>query len=105
MNHHKLLLTIVFVATLGLVHAQSVGIGAKGGLNLAKLTTETSGSSSSSDFWLRYHVGVFADFRFAKFTVQPEILYSRQGSRDPDAAGKPRVNLEYASIPVLFKWH
>jgi len=105
MNHRKVLLTVIFVAALQIVQAQSIGLGAKGGLSLTSLTTESPLGSSSPGLWPRYHLGMFADFRFTKFSIQPEILYSRQGSKDADATGKPRVNLEYVSMPVLFKWH
>src|SRR5213078_3889348 len=81
--------------------AQSeISIGAKGGLNMTKLEM-----SSSTEFWARYHLGLFANFRFAKFSLQPEVLYSQQGSRDAYSADHSRSNLEYIAIPVLFKWY
>ena len=74
MKSYKALLTIIFVTVVIVVRAQSVSVGAKGGLSLTRLSPESVSIPSSKDFWLRYHLGVFADFRFAKFSVQPEVL-------------------------------
>ncbi|HWA34856.1 MAG TPA: porin family protein [Cyclobacteriaceae bacterium] len=104
MNYRRLLPTVVLVASVAACYAQSMSIGAKGGLNFTRISNAGISGSPSSGFWARYHVGIFGNFKFSKFTLQPEILYSRQGTKDPDATGQPRINLEYASIPVLFKW-
>jgi hypothetical protein len=102
----RFIIVALFMLTVVRSSAQPlISLGAKGGLNLAKLNFESSGGSSAGDFWARYHLGVFADFRFNKFSIQPEILYSRQGNKFSDPSLETRVNLEYVSVPVLFKWY
>ncbi len=104
MNYLRFLLIIFFVSTVVVAHGQSVSIGAKGGLSLTRVSNAGISGSPSSGFWPRYHLGIFGNIKFAKFTLQPEVLYSRQGTKDSDATGQPRMNLEYVSIPVVFKW-
>jgi len=49
------------------------------------------------DYKAGIHGGVFGEFRFNKFAIQPELLYSRQG-------GKNAVR-DYFTIPVMAKYY
>ncbi len=107
MNRIKFSLLIFFTSVWFVGHSQSISIGAKGGLSLTTLATTNSGTTTTPDWWSRYHIGLFANFSLGKFSIQPEVLYSRQGSREKDVSTgvDARINLEYVSVPVLFKWN
>lgn len=83
-------------------HAQSVGIGIKGGLNFAKL----SGSESLSQNYNNrtgYHFGAYALFKLGKVGIQPELLYSKQGSKYTINTTDFDANFSYINIPILLK--
>lgn len=51
-----------------------------------------------------FHAGVFADIPLsARFALQPELLYSRQGFNVGGNANLGNVSLHYLSLPVLVK--
>lgn len=76
----KKLTLIAFVLFVGLVSAQAqvtVSPGIRGGLNLARLT-----NIDNNDMKSDYYVGGLVEIKFNKlFTLQPELTYSRQGSK------------------------
>jgi hypothetical protein len=86
--------------------AQGIQFGLKSGLNLAKFD-----SPPGSQFSPGFNGGVFAQFRMKKFIVQPEILYSQQGSSEKVnfSSGGPPVVISlksifnYLNIPILAK--
>lgn len=82
--------------------AQSVGIGIKGGPNFAKL----SGSQSFSQNYNNrtgYHFGAYVLFKLGKIGIQPELLYSKQGSNFSVNTSNFEANFDYINIPILFK--
>ena len=51
------------------------------------------------------HLGLLAEIIVSdKFSVQPELLYSGQGSSDNRAPGFSRIKLDYITLPVLGKF-
>lgn len=80
----------------GSVSAQNVDFGVKGGLNFATLAGDADGDGVTS-----VHIGGLAviglnDF----FAIQPEIMYSGQGS---DFDGQ-ELQIDYINVPVLAKF-
>lgn len=69
--------------------------GVKAGLNLATVT------KSDGDMKPSIYAGVFAEFLLVEdyLTLQPELIYSRQGVKDGDM----KMRLNYFNIPVMFK--
>ena len=70
--------------------------GLKLGLNVSNIAGKNArfyNFSNRTDI----HGGVFGDFKFNKFAIQPELLYSRQG-------GKEKL-LEYFTIPIMAKYY
>lgn len=71
---------IAFVLFIGLVSSQAqvkVSPGLRGGLNLSRLT-----NIDNNDMKSDYYVGGLVEIKFNKlFTLQPELTYSRQGSK------------------------
>jgi hypothetical protein len=107
-----LLLTAFYFSTS---YAQiGVRLGIKGGVNFSSL------NSDFEDFDLEnrtgYHVGAFGTFKFTKLAIQPELLYSTQGSNSSDVpvfddfgnligTGDLENNFNYVSIPILAKFY
>ncbi|MBO5963247.1 MAG: outer membrane beta-barrel protein, partial [Bacteroidales bacterium] len=58
------------------VNAQKVNFGLKGGLNLSNWST------NDSEMKIGFHAGGYAQIKFNKmFAVQPEVLYSMEGTK------------------------
>ena len=94
----KKLFLVGALALFGAMNAQ-VKYGAKAGLNIATLNGDEEGLKSLVGF----HVGGFAQIPLAaKFTFQPEVVYSAQGAKEDGGNGK--WNLGYINVPLMFKY-
>ena len=94
----KKLFLVGALALFGAMNAQ-VKYGAKAGLNIATLNGDVEGAKSLVGF----HVGGFAQVPLAaKFTFQPEVVYSAQGAKEDGGDGKN--NLGYINVPLMFKY-
>ena len=95
-------LSFAFVFCMSL-QAQ-VRFGVKAGLNLANISvSDASGSSFSMkpDFY----AGVLASIPLVgKLSLQPEVVYSGQGSDVKEGGDKGKYNLGYVNVPVLVKY-
>lgn len=110
----KTLLLLCFLGGVSLSYAQSTKFGVIGGLNLATLSSTTSGSTNSSSSLAGFHIGVFADFEVTpSLSIQPGILYSLKGGTD-DASqtsgsttihATDKVTLNYIEVPVNVYYH
>jgi hypothetical protein len=75
----KTLLTLVFAAASLVALAQAeVGIGIKAGPNFA--TLDVSDPMATYENRTGWHGGAFVSFKFSKIAIQPELLFSQQGS-------------------------
>lgn len=79
-----------------------IKLGAKAGANFANIT--------DGDMKTSFHVGVLGEVFFNdKFSIQPEILYSSQGSKfkDPsdDLVSKLDYTLDYINVPIMAKYY
>ncbi|PHS07965.1 MAG: hypothetical protein COA88_07585 [Kordia sp.] len=94
----KLLLSaLVVCAFVFTTNAQEVTFGAKAGLNMANLV----GDVEDNSMLIGAHVGGMVEISFSdKFAVQPELLFSIQGTKDDDAS----FNLNYINVPVMAKY-
>lgn len=96
----------------GAIYAQTpdVKIGAKAGVNFAKLT--------DGDMYTGFHLGGLAEIYInEKFSIQPELLYSAQGSESSSSAsttafgvtmsgkGDSKLKLSYINIPIMAKYY
>lgn len=81
-----------------LLIAQDVDFGVKAGLNISNFTGGDADRNSLTSF----HVGAIAEVKLSdKFSLQPELLYSRQGSEANDAV---KVKVDYLAIPLMAKY-
>ncbi|GAA4751851.1 porin family protein [Flavisolibacter ginsenosidimutans] len=82
------------------VHAQNVDFGLKGGLNLASWTTNSNGAGYQNR--LAYHVGGLAQINLTpQIAVQPEVVYSSQGTKYTLGSNEHSLALNYINIPVM----
>lgn len=94
------------VFAFGLANAQDVKFGVKGGLNLSSLTGDIEDAKSLIGF----HIGGFAEIKLTdKFAIQPELLYSTQGSKMKETVFTESFEynnkLDYLNIPVMAKYY
>jgi len=98
----KKLLIVVAVATLGIsqqLSAQEVKLGTKVGLNISNF----SGGDADRNSLIGFHVGFISEISLSeKFSLQPELLYTQQGSEAQDVV---KVKLDYISVPVMAKFY
>lgn len=103
----KIFLAVLFI-NLGIfsgfaqVGSGPVQWGVKGGVNFANITgDDLDDVQSKTDF----HAGLLTEIPVnERFSVQPELLYSRQGFKVADNEyGKAKYNIQYIQVPVLLK--
>lgn len=104
----KPLLVLLSVLCLFVVaRSQQLSYGAKVGLNFSSMDTE--GESIKMGF----NGGVFAQLKIAKFSIQPELLYSMQGAKydyetqwgDIIIQYTGKVNTTYLSVPIMLQYN
>lgn len=95
------LTAVLLIAASAAAQAQ-FSVGLKGGLNFANL--DVTDIAGTYDNRTGYHLGAFTQFKFTKFAIQPEIIYSEQGSKvkDPNL-GSLESNFSYVNIPIILK--
>lgn len=96
----KLLVLALVLSSVAASYAQvQVALGIKGGVNISKLD-----SDYSSDNITAFHGGAFALFKLTKIGIQPEVLFSQQGSSIDDVSlDKGDLKTSYLAIPVMLK--
>lgn len=99
----KLLLSAaIAIFAMANVNAQGVKFGAKAGLNLANI----GGDIEENKGIIGFHVGGVAEISFSeKFSLQPELLFSAQGTKFEEGGDKLTMKLNYISIPVMAKYY
>ena len=87
--------------------AQEFSFGPKVGYNNAKLEGKNFRDFHDSNSKNGYHVGFFAEIRFNKLAIQPEVYYSSAGGtwRNTTANVDRDFNLEYVNVPVMIKYY
>ena len=106
----KRLLTALAVISLSFTQAQEVKFGTKVGLNISTLR----GDINYTKYKTGFHVGGFVEIKVSdNFFLQPEILYSKQGTKSEQKISNYgqglKINytqdLSYLNIPVMAKIH
>src|SRR5687767_13717662 len=96
---------IVFLLSVvgnGVFAQAQVALGLKAGVNVSKLNNDDLESSSITSF----HGGAFALFKFTAIGIQPELLFSQQGTSIDDVSlGKGDLKMSYMTIPVMVKFY
>lgn len=106
----KIVLTAVAVLGFVVSNAQEVKYGAKLGLNLSNF----AGDAEDANGKLGLLVGGFAEIKISdKFAIQPELLFSAQGSKSEESesssgfssTSEDTQKLNYLNIPVMAKYY
>ncbi|HEX6890099.1 MAG TPA: porin family protein [Chryseolinea sp.] len=102
----KLLLTS-FVMVLALYSfGQGISGGVKAGMNLANQKISGSGFSLDTKAKPGLHAGAFFVIMLnEKFGIQPEALFSMQGSKVDVAGNDGKLKFNYITVPVLFRYN
>ena len=106
-----IILCTLFLSASAIAQDQKVKLGIKAGLNLATLTFDESELDSSSK--AGFTAGVMVEIPMTKkFSIQPEIMYSQQGTKtsfsDSDVTNsnyESTIKLNYLNIPVMLKYY
>ena len=99
----KRIITLLLLVVASGAYAQGIRVGAKAGLNFAGQITRADGySRSSSSILTSYHVGGYVTCKFSEVVgLQPELLFSVQGSKNGDM----KLKLSYINVPVLVRFN
>ncbi|RZJ66034.1 MAG: PorT family protein [Flavobacterium sp.] len=103
----KIVLTALVAACTIAAHAQEkkVRFGVKGGLNVATQKIEELGSIDQESK-IGFHVGGVVEFAFTEnLSLQPEVVYSKQGTTLEDAGEKIDFHVDYVNVPIVFKYN
>ena len=100
----KIILSAIAVMAFGFANAQETRFGVKGGLNIS---TVVGGDVENTKSLVGFHVGGFAEIHIVqKFFIQPELLFSTQGTKVDGPFGVDGdIKLNYLNIPVLAKYY
>lgn len=101
----KLLLVLTLLSATVLAHGQArFELGLKGGLNLSNISSDANASYNSRT---GFHGGLYGMIKVANIGIQPELLYSQQGSEVnfDNAANDFKQDFVYMSIPVMVKFY
>ncbi len=87
-------IAVVFLLFTGATSAQHFNIGIKGGLNAYSITEK---SVFDETLKAGLHVGLIGHIHLSNnFALQPELVYSMQGSKS--------IDLNYVNVPLLFQY-
>lgn len=111
MKKSMLLISALFLSVTLMAQTDKVKLGVKAGLNLSSLSFDESELNSSNK--TGFTAGVMVEIPLTKnFSLQPELLYSQQGSKssffDSDVTNsqyKSTITLNYLNIPVMLKYY
>jgi hypothetical protein len=94
----KIILLLITCTISIYMYAQSPSFGIKGGLNVASIVNSKSSK-------IAYHAGVFTGIHVSsKWSIQPEVIYSKQGVRQSVSGSNYDINLDYLNIPLLIQF-
>lgn len=81
-----------------------VALGIKGGLNFANLDVKSS-ASTNYESRTGYHAGAFGLIKITAFAIQPEILFSKQGTQYTVTTTSFEENYDYINVPIMLKFY
>ncbi|WP_258104301.1 porin family protein [Marinoscillum sp. MHG1-6] len=102
MKKFLILISLLSITLVSYSQAK-VELGLKGGLNMAKISSDESAVDLSNK--TGYHFGVYGLIKVASIGIQPEILYSTKGTEVSVASLSQDFSQEYSylDIPVMLK--
>jgi hypothetical protein len=101
----KLLSLAVVLIGLGVAQKSlaqvQFALGVKGGANFAKVNVSDPSATWNGKTGL--HGGAFALFKFTKIGIQPELIFSQQGSTVKFNSQDLNANFSYLNVPIILK--
>ncbi len=97
-----LLVAGVLVSKTTLAQVQ-FSLGIKGGVNFANINV--SDPQATWDGKTGFHGGAFALFKVTAFAVQPELIFSQQGSKVTFNSQDINANFSYLNVPIIAKFY
>jgi hypothetical protein len=79
-------------------------VGIKGGLNFSKIDPQAS-VATNLDGATGFHGGAFALIKVAMIGIQPELLFSKQGSEFKVNTTDYEANFDYINVPIILKFY
>ncbi|WP_026714989.1 porin family protein [Flavobacterium daejeonense] len=102
----KVVLSAIAVFVFGITNAQDTKFGIKGGVNFANQKFEASGSSMTANSIVGVQIGGLIEAKINdKFAIQPELLFSTEGSKLKADGEEFLFNLSYINVPVMAKFY
>ena len=96
----KILLLLVVIAIGTSVFAQDVKFGVKGGLNFANYRGDDPDGDTKTDIYF----GGFVRMELSETVAfQPELIYSRQGSKGKEDGVEAKIKNNYLNVPLLVR--
>jgi hypothetical protein len=94
----------------GTSDSRNNGFGVKGGFTASNFRGDDKQNFGNEGIYNTFHAGVYAQFGFNdKFSLQPEVLYSRQGFKGSNVVnptqGTYTTRLDYIQVPVLLVYN
>lgn len=80
---------------------QQVKFGPKAGVNFSNIS-----GLDNAEMKTGFHVGAVAEIKFnEKFSIQPEVVYSAQGTKFTSNNSEVKWNNDYINIPIMAKYY
>jgi len=103
------ILTVMAFLTFISANSQDFAFGIKGGVNVASVGGNSYagiGGLSSFGSKVSFHIGGLVEIPISeKLAVQPELLYSSQGSNWAFNSSGNKLKLDYLNLPVMVKYY
>lgn len=101
----KAILLVLSVFTIHLVSAQKVNFGVKGGFNRTSINDEERVADSKVTPRPGFNIGGLAHIHLHhNWALQPELLYSKEGSKYDDPRYSGKTDLNSINLPVLIQY-
>ncbi len=98
----KTILILFAAAFSASVYSQAqFAIGLKGGPNFAKFDVNDADASFKNK--TGFHLGAYTLFKLGKIGIQPEVIFSQQGSKFTFNNQDLKSNFSYVNVPVILK--
>ncbi|THD66623.1 PorT family protein [Robertkochia marina] len=105
MNSKNLLVLAVAILCGATLHAQSLKLGVKGGVNFSSLNVDPALDYSNPDSRLGVHLGVFGQLGIAdQLIFQPELFFQQEGAKFEDNEEIERAKLGYITFGAGLKY-
>lgn len=92
----KIFLSAIVLLFAVSMNAQRIDLGVKAGVNFSNITDASQLKNKTG-----FTAGAFLGIGFNKFAIQPEVLFSQQGSK----VDTNKFDLDYINVPVMLKYY